>query len=237
MNYYFITGTSSGIGKALAENLLLDENNVVFGFSRRNFIENHRFHHHSIDLSDLNDVKMLSFPELKDVKKVVLINNAGTLGEIKYLGNLAAQDIITTLNVNISAASLIINQFIQQFQTEKTEKIIINISSGAATKAYDGWAVYCASKAALNMLTEAIAEEQKEKEFPIKTYAIAPGVVDTFMQDTIRNTEQKDFQHIEKFVLLKNQGALYDAHDVANVLISYCNDTSKIPSLISRIEL
>ena len=34
MNYYFITGTSSGIGKALVEQLLLDEKNHIFGFGQ-----------------------------------------------------------------------------------------------------------------------------------------------------------------------------------------------------------
>lgn len=237
MNYYFITGTSSGIGKALVEELLQDKNNYIFGFSRSNSIQNDHFEHKTLDLSDLNQVSAYIFPDLKNVKRIVLINNAGTLGEIKHLGNLDAKTIITSFNVNLTSVAVLSAAFINAYQNIDTERIIINISSGAAHKAYDGWATYCTTKAGINMLTEAIDTEQKFQENPIKAFAIAPGVVDTYMQDTIRNTKAKDFSNIEKFQTLKNEGALYKAKDVAQKLISMCEDTELIPSLISRIEL
>lgn len=237
MNYYFITGTSSGIGRALVKQLLLDENNFIYGFSRTNSIENPNFVHTSIDLSKLKKVSKINFPKLKKPKKIVLINNAGTLGEIKHLGNLNNKDIIMSFNVNITAVAILVNNFIKKYQQKKKEKIIINISSGAATSAYDGWAPYCSTKAAINMLTEAIVKEQKLEHAPVKAFAIAPGVVDTYMQEIIRKTDEKDFSNISKFHTLKFTGALYQAKDVANKLISYCEDTSQIEGIISRIEL
>lgn len=237
MNYYFISGTSSGIGKALVEALLLDQNNFIFGFSRSNTIENLAFEHKKLDLSDLKQVSDYTFPDLKNVKKIVLINNAGTLGEIKHLGALDAETIISSFNVNLTAVAVLCAAFIKKYQAEDAERIIVNISSGAAKSAYDGWASYCTTKAGINMLTEAIAVEQKLKEKPIKVFAIAPGVVDTNMQVLIRNTKEKDFSSIEKFHSLKNNGALYKAKDVALELISMCENTERIPSLISRIAL
>lgn len=237
MNYYFITGTSSGIGKAIVQQLLLDENNFIYGFSRTNSIENERFIHKSIDLSKLKEVSKISFPKLKNANKIVLINNAGTLGDVKHLGNLNSKDIIASFNVNITAVALLVNSFIFKYQEKKKEKIIINISSGAATSAYDGWAPYCATKAAINMLTETIAVEQKMEHSPIKVFAVAPGVVDTYMQEIIRKTDEEDFSKLDKFHSLKTSGGLYQAKDVARKLISYCEDTSIIPGLISRIKL
>lgn len=237
MDYYFITGTSSGIGKALVEQLLLNEKNFIYGYSRTNTIENSRFIHTSIDLSKLETVAKVAFPELKNAQKILLINNAGTLGEIKHLGNLNNLDIITSFNVNITAVALLINNFIKQYQNNKQERTIINITSGAAKSAYDGWAAYCSTKSAINMLTEVIDKEQKLEASPIKAFAIAPGVVDTYMQELIRKTAEKDFSNIEKFHLLKSTGALYQAKDVAIKLISLCEDPSKIDGLISRIEL
>ena len=237
MNYYFITGTSSGIGKALVKQLLLNEKNFIYGYSRTNTIENSRFIHTSIDLSKLETVAKVAFPELKNAQKILLINNAGTLGEIKHLGNLNNLDIITSFNVNITAVALLINNFIKQYQNNKQERTIINITSGAAKSAYDGWAAYCSTKSAINMLTDAIDKEQKLESSPVKAFAIAPGVVDTSMQELIRKTDEKDFSNIEKFQLLKSSGALYQAKDVAIKLISLCEDTSKIDGLISRIEL
>jgi benzil reductase ((S)-benzoin forming) len=237
MNYYFITGTSSGIGKALVNQLLLDENNFIYGYSRTNALENARFKHTVVDLSKLKKVCNITFPNLKKADKIILINNAGTLGEIKHLGNLNNKDIITSFNVNITAVTILVNSFIKQYQSKKNERIIINISSGAAKSAYDGWATYCSTKAAINMLTETIDKEQKLQHSPIKAFAIAPGVVDTYMQEFIRKTDEKDFSNIEKFHSLKTSGSLYKAKDVANKLISLCEDTTKIKGLISRIEL
>mgnify|MGYP000412703299 FL=1 len=55
-----ITGTGSGIGKALAE-LLLSENYLVFGYSRTNQIENKNFTFTTIDLSNLQEVQKMQF--------------------------------------------------------------------------------------------------------------------------------------------------------------------------------
>lgn len=236
MNYYFITGTSSGIGEAIVTQLLKDYNNMIYGFSRRNSIINERFIHSSLDLSNLDEVKKYSFPKLENIDKIVMINNAGTLGEIKHLGNLKSNDIITSFNVNITSVVLMCNSFINKYQTIKAAKIIINISSGAAVKGYDGWGPYCTTKAGINMITEVINKEQKFESNPIHSFAIAPGVVDTFMQSEIRKSNKNDFSNIEKFFELKSSGALYKAKDVAKQLISYCENPETIKSEFSRIE-
>lgn len=235
MNYYFISGTSSGIGKALAENLLQDESNIVYGFSRRKTIEHRNFKHNMLDFSKVEKVAKFEFPKLNNAEKIILINNAGTLGDIKHIGNLSAQSLIDVFNVNLTALAVLCNAFIKQYQTIATEKIIINISSGAATGAYDGWATYCSSKAGVNMLTEVIDMEQKNKTNPIKIFAIAPGVVDTAMQTTIRKTSVENFSRIEKFNQLKTTKALYSPKAVAQKIIDYCQNTDAIPALISRI--
>lgn len=237
MNYYFISGTSSGIGKALAENLLQDESNIVYGFSRRKTIEHRNFKHNMLDFSKVDKVAKFEFPRLNNAEKIILINNAGTLGDIKHIGNLSAKSLIDVFNVNLTALAVLCNAFIKQYQRIATEKIIINISSGAAMGAYDGWATYCSSKAGVNMLTEVIDMEQKTKANPIKIFAIAPGVVDTAMQTTIRKTRVENFSRIEKFNQLKNTGALYNAKTVAQKIISYCQNTDAIAALISRIVL
>ena len=55
----FITGTGKGIGKAIAE-ILLDENYLVFGFSRSNMIEHQNFNFTQIDLADLEQVQNIN---------------------------------------------------------------------------------------------------------------------------------------------------------------------------------
>lgn len=237
MNYYFITGTSSGIGKALVERLITYVNNKVIGLSRTNTIHEDQFEHHIIDLSKTEETSNFKFPTLESADKICLINNAGTLGDIEYVGNLTSENIIDAMQVNFTSVAVLTNNFIKAYKKNNAEKIIFNISSGAANSAYDGWSGYCSAKAALNMYTQVVAKEQQNAINPVKIYAIAPGVVDTVMQSEIRKTDKDKFHDKDKFVNLKEKGQLYKAYDVANILVAYLNDTNEIPSLISRIRL
>ncbi len=237
MNYYFITGTSSGIGRAIVEELLKYPNNKIFGLSRTNSIQEDSFTHQVIDLSNANEVIDFSFEDIQKASKIVLINNAGTVGEIKYLGQHSDANILDSIQVNLASAALLMNKFIAKYQTIAASKIIVNLSSGAADKAYDDWSNYCSSKAALNMYTQVIQKEQEQQSQPIKAYAIAPGVVDTLMQDVIRETEKDQFSQIDKFKKLKKNQELYKAQDVAVKMIELIENPETIPSIISRIRL
>jgi NAD(P)-dependent dehydrogenase (short-subunit alcohol dehydrogenase family) len=61
---------------------------------------------------------------------------------------------------------------------------IVNLSSGAARNAMEGWSAYCAGKAGLAMLTQCIAKEFGDQG--LRAFGFAPGVVDTEMQVRIR---------------------------------------------------
>ena len=87
MIVFYITGTSSGIGKAIAEQALKIEGSLVYGFSRTNAIQNPNYIHTTIDLSNIEDVINLKFHKHSEAFKVVLINNAGTIGDVKSIGN------------------------------------------------------------------------------------------------------------------------------------------------------
>lgn len=237
MNYYFITGTSSGIGKALVQELLKYPQQQIFGLSRSNSLNDEAFTHTVIDLSNPKDLEIVDFHKFNDARKIVLVNNAGTLGEVRYVGQQSNQNIQDVLQVNFTSTAILMNKFIAAYQDYPCDKMIVNISSGAATSAYDGWSNYCSAKAALNMYTMVIDKEQQERKFPVKAYAIAPGVVDTLMQDLIREASATQFSQIEKFKNLKTNDQLYQAHDVAKRLVEYLFEPEKIPSLISRIQL
>ena len=106
--------------------------------------------------------------------------------------------------------------FIKNFEDLSCKRQIITISSGAATKPYEGWSVYCTSKAAIDMMTKAIAAEQRELKNGLKCVAIYPGVVDTNMQTTIRSTNEKNFKNLQRFIDLKENNELYTPEFVAN---------------------
>ena len=232
MNYYFITGTSSGIGKALAEILLEDESNFVYGFSRRRTNQHERFIHIPTDLSSFKHVNAIEFPVPKKPSKVVLINNAGQIGDIKPIGQADNMAIADLYMVNVTAVNILMNNFIKRFASEPTEKIILNVSSGAGKSPIEGWAPYCGSKAAVDLLSLTVFEEQKHAKYPIKIYSVAPGVVDTEMQVEIRNSNEKDFSKHQYFVDLKANNELTSPEEVAKKYIRILNNTQDFKDCI-----
>jgi benzil reductase ((S)-benzoin forming) len=206
----FITGSGKGIGKAIAELLLL-KGYQVFGYSRSNSINHTHFSFIKIDLTDLEKIQKLSFPKVSG--DVLLINNAGTIGEIKPLNLKSEEAIINEYNLNIIAPTLLCKKFLESFPTQ--EKIILNISSGAANKSIPSWSTYCATKAALDMLTGVIAEENHKN---LTVFSVHPGVVDTNMQSEIRNSDPKNFPLLSKFIDYYIQNELESTKIVAQKL-------------------
>ncbi len=85
MKQAIVTGTSRGLGKEIALQLL-DQGWNVTGISRNQDIEHENYIHVSADLSDSNCMNDLSFGIIPDAEEYLLIHNAGTLGEIGYVG-------------------------------------------------------------------------------------------------------------------------------------------------------
>ncbi len=191
MNYYYITGTSRGIGKALAEALLKDKNNFVTGISRTASIDHPNYRHVTLDLSKTKKTAKFEFTEFNDAEKIVLVNNAGFIGEIKRAGNHNNKTLAGTYKVNLTAPSILINNFINTYRSSPAEKIIFNISSGAGRHPIDAASTYSASKAGLDMFSKVVAEEQKITGGDFRIVSISVGVVDTVMQSKLRDADDK----------------------------------------------
>lgn len=221
-NYALITGSSKGIGKELSL-LFLQKGYIVFGYSRTNSIKHKNFHFNQIDLSNVKNLESINFPKVDENKHVCLINNAGEVGEIDKFGNKKTNDIINEFNLNTIAPSILCNSFIRSYQNKSNHPIIINISSGAALRPIESWGTYCQSKAALDMLTKIINQEQNS----IKAYSIYPGVVDTEMQKKIRDTDIEKFALKDIFVEYFRNNELVDPKIISE----------KIYHIISNLDL
>jgi benzil reductase ((S)-benzoin forming) len=174
-----------------------------------------------LDLCNLDAVTDIHFTFSGEEESVVLINNAGWIGEIAQLGS-GAQDhvaLIESYNINLVAPTVLANQFIAQVKELAARKVVFNISSGAGRYPVAGWPAYCASKAGLDMLTRVINLEN----MGVEAYAVAPGVVDTHMQSAIRNANPKHFPDHPRFVQYHAEGKLRPAADVAKALIFIIN--------------
>jgi len=216
-----ITGTGSGIGKALAE-LLLSENYLVFGYSRTNQIENKNFTFTKIDLSNLEEVRKLKFPNINVATNVLLVNNAATIGSILPLDKKATTDIINEYHLNLITPTLLSRKFISTCPTH--QKLLINIGSGAANSPIASWSTYCVTKSGLDMLTEVINEENHDN---LQLFSIHPGVVDTKMQYEIRNSERRYFPLLDKFIAYYNDKELENIQDTAKKIYYILQNANK----------
>ena len=224
----FITGTSKGVGKAIAE-LLLSENYIVFGYSRTNTIKHPNFTFTEIDFSNLEKINFFTFPKFKNTE-VLLINNAATIGEIIPLNLKKDVDIINEYNINIISPTILCAKFINSFTGNK--KMIINISSGAANTSIASWSTYCATKSALDRLTNVIAEE---KHVNLTIFSIYPGIVDTEMQMKIRKAAAETFPLLSKFTNYYNNNELEKPKIVAQKFLYVIKNHTKFDQNILSI--
>ena len=224
----FITGSSKGIGKAIAE-LLLRENYIVFGYSRTNTIKHRNFKFTKINLSVLKEVQEFSFPKFNNAE-VLLINNAAIIGEIIPLNLKKDTEIINNYNLNIITPTLLSSKFINTFDGNK--KVLINIGSGAANSSIASWGVYCASKSALDRLTDVLAQE-KHNELTI--FSVHPGIVDTQMQTEIRNADVNLFPLLSKFINYYNNNELENTKTVAQKIFYIIQNHTKFTQNILSI--
>lgn len=236
---YIVTGSSKGIGKALVEKLLEKSENHVIGIARsRQIWANPRFLGLTLDLSNLEEISenLDKMMPLGDFDRIILVNNAGMIGPLKHLGSLAAEQIHQVLMLNTIAPAVLMNAFVKKYgKLKEKERIIINISSGAAKKVIDGWACYAASKSALNMLSEAAAVEAAMDQTGIRIFAVAPGVVDTAMQAEIRSADEDTFSSLSKFVGLKENNQLSSPQHAAEKLIELIENADRFEGVLQDV--
>jgi 3-oxoacyl-[acyl-carrier protein] reductase len=113
----------------------------------------------------------------------ILVNNAAVVGPIRRIAETDPAEWAAAMTVNAVGAYLATRAVLPDMLAAGGGTIV-NVSSGAAHRALEGWSAYCASKAALAMLTKSVAEEYGSAG--IRVYGFGPGMVDTEMQAQIR---------------------------------------------------
>ena len=232
MNYYYITGTSRGIGKSLAELLLKDDKNYVTGFSRSCTVKHPHYRHVVLDLSDLDKVSKLNFPRHQNAGRIVLVNNAGYIGEIKRAGRHKRKTLIDTYSINLTSPTVLINKFINTYNDSSAKKIIFNVSSGAGRSPIDAASAYCASKAGLDMFSRVIAEEQKITNAGYRIVSISVGVVDTAMQKMLRDADAGEFSRKAEFIGYKEKKQILHPEYAAEKFAEIIDNIDKINEVV-----
>jgi benzil reductase ((S)-benzoin forming) len=230
MIHFFITGTSSGIGHTLATECL-ERGHLVTGISRRKEIEHENYVHLPYDLEHQKNYDLINFNRSRDAEELVLVNNAGWLGEVKPLGKINPLDIERAYQINLIAPAILSKIFIEQTQNHSAKKTVINISSGAGRYPVASWGTYCSGKAGLDMLTQVMALDHPEVRFR----AVAPGIVDTEMQGEIRRLREEDFPDLERFISYKENNELTSTREVAHKLLDMLSNPEKAPDIVCSL--
>lgn len=223
-----ITGVSGGIGRALAEKFI-ELGCQVIGIGRNTGLADKNFRFISCDLSKTDEIQRLDFGQIKG--DVVLVNNAGVIGNIQRLSDQEFPDALEVLTVN-TIAPMLLSAKVMKITESDQQITIVNISSGAGRRSIPSWASYCASKAALDRFSETFYLEEIEKARKIKVYSIAPGVIDTPMQNKIRQANPIHFSSRERFLELKENEQLKSAEETADQILQLINSDTFDPSNI-----
>ncbi len=220
MKYFIITGASKGLGEGLALELLREDHHLLC-ISRSESeqlrklaaAKNVSLDFFLYDLANTQGIPALVEDIFKKIDStqtegIYLVNNAGLVSPVDRAENCPPEEAEKHLRVNLIAPMLLTSSFIKHVRDWHTEKRVLHISSGAAQNPYYGWSCYCTGKAGLDMFGQCVSEEQKEEKYPVKTMSVAPGIIDTGMQTTIRGSSERAFIHRDKFVSLKETGQL-----------------------------
>ncbi len=214
-----VTGTSSGIGLAVARELLARGWDVT-GVARRPAPLHHaRYRHLRLDLADVRALEAaFEGPEgdalaLAGRARVGLVNGAASVEPVGPTSALPAQGLARAFSVGAVAPIWLLGFFLRR--ARGTALRIVDVSSGAAKRPYAGWAAYCATKAALRMAGEVVGAEAREfapgtvMTTDVALVSYEPGVVDTEMQGVVRGSVATAFPHVRRFLDLHARGELH----------------------------
>ena len=179
-----VTGATRGIGRALAKRLL-QLGHTVIGCGRSQsgvddlsatFGQPHRFN--VVDVAQWAEVESWAQAVLSEVPPPdLLINNAGVINRNAPLWKVPADEFARVLDTNVDGPANVIRAFLPAMIASR-RGIIVNMSSGWGRSTSPDVAPYCASKWAIEGLTQALAQELPAG---LAAVAVSPGVVDTDM--------------------------------------------------------
>jgi benzil reductase ((S)-benzoin forming) len=226
-----VTGTSSGIGEAVARELLQRGWHVI-GIARRPVaFPSPDYTHFQVDLGDLPalagifDTQLDPLVSAASVSRLALVNNAA---DVALLGPVELLDPVALLKahaVNAAAPIFLMGRIVRHAAAAARIRIV-NLSTGAAVHPLPGLGAYASTKAALRMGGMVLAAEldaraqSGEPALDASILSYEPGIVDTAMQATIRTSPATTLPIVERFERFAAEGQLVSptgpALDIAN---------------------
>lgn len=221
-----LTGASRGLGLALTERLLAQGHRVL-AISRRAVPAapaTGELIHWVADLADAAPVaaRLAAWLAVQDASRIAsatLVNNAGVVSRLAPLSAVDSADLSNALRVGLEAPLLLTAAFLRATEAWTMPRKVLLISSGLGRRPMAGSASYCTAKAGMDHLARTVALEEAAKPHGARIVSLAPGVIDTDMQQQLRSSDPVLFPERELFVNLKATSRLdTPAQAAANVL-------------------
>ena len=209
-----VTGSSLGIGKAIAEKFIREGAKVVF--SDVNEIDNVLFK--KCDVSKSNEVNdLINFCLEKFGGLDIMVNNAG-IGTMADITTLTDEEWQKVIGINLSGV------FYGARAASKVMKeggSIINMSSILGSVGFANAVAYCAAKGGVDQITKAGALDLSKKG--IRINSIAPGFIKTNMTKGL----QEDEAYSSFINMMTPMGRMGDVEDIANAAVYLASSDSK----------
>lgn len=197
-----LTGASRGLGRALTEGFT-KLGHTVIGCTRsremaaeltKRLGQPHRFN--VVDVRSQAQVTKWAKSVLADGGPPdLLINNAAVMGPTTNLWEAPAADFEETIDINIKGVFYVLRAFVPAM-IERNKGVIVNFSSGWGRSTSPQVATYCATKYAIEGLTQALAQELPEE---MTAVPLNPGVINTDMLQSCFGEEAKDYPSPEQW--------------------------------------
>ena len=230
---YILTGASRGMGLAMAEQLLSADHFLLCisrttneALAERAAAMTSPLEQWSLDLERSTAAATrlatwLTNCQTDSWASATLINNAGVIPRIAPLSASDPADLARALRVGLEAPLLLTAAFLRATEQWNGSRKVLNISSGLGRRAMASQAGYCATKAGLDHFTRCLALDEALKPHGAKVCSLAPGVIDTAMQQQLRGADAAEFPDRKNFVDLKENGQLKSPADAARRVLAY----------------
>ena len=232
-----ITGTSRGLGAALARQCLARGDRVLAlartpnpSLATAPIAAGGALEQWTIDLADAPAAaarlaQWLSSSVDPAPGTATLINNAALLAKVGPVDALDPAELVRVLRVDIEAPILLTHAFLHATRNWRSQRRVLQISSGASSSAYAGWSTYCAAKAALDHFARAASLDEGLRAAAgtpaAQIVSLAPGIIDTAMQAQLRSADDAAFPNKQRFVELHQRGQLAAPEDAAARILAY----------------
>jgi benzil reductase ((S)-benzoin forming) len=224
-----VTGTSSGIGEALTRTLLQRDWRVV-GISRRaGPIDSPHYIHVPLDLGDATRLTEALTSTLgamvsdSAIERLALVNNAADVALHGQVDQLDPAAMMRAYAVNTVAPVLLMGWILRTGAPHVPIRIV-NVSTGAAVQPLPGLGAYAATKAALRLVGMIFAGELDMRPGAPRDVSVLcydPGVVDTPMQQAVRESSAEKLPIVQMFQQLAAHRMLRTPDIPANAVADY----------------